>query len=190
MTFWASDLGKITGLEADAFAKTFITIPDGTTALAKIEKFSIESMDFKYYQIEWVLVGGEFKGRHVFQKIKALEADPRDKDPNKTRHRALNMLMLIYRMFNQTPAQERAPSDNDLKVFIGKHAGIKIQEWQNAEGKTGNWISEVHSPQGFTNKTGVTSEIVKKPNARIESAFSRHEERNKHPNDIIEDIPF
>ena len=39
MSFWESELGEVTGTAADAFAKSFTQIPDGTMALARIESF-------------------------------------------------------------------------------------------------------------------------------------------------------
>ena len=95
MSFWQSDLGEVTGSEDDAFAKSFKQIPDNTLALAKIDSFvNAEYQDNKYLSIDWQLMDGDFKGQKVNQKIKVF-GDSRDKDPAKTRHRALNMLKLI-----------------------------------------------------------------------------------------------
>ena len=43
--FWSSELGEVTGSAEDAFAKTFTRIPDGTMALARIEKFKNDLND-------------------------------------------------------------------------------------------------------------------------------------------------
>src|SRR5215217_3102831 len=125
MTFWQSDLGAITGDADDAFIKDFSVIPDGTMALAKIIKFSKyeDKNNNFYYEIEWSLVDGDFKGRKVTQKIKAFDSDA------KVRHRALNMLKLIYVLFKVKPESANEPSDKELMSFVNKVAGIRIREW-------------------------------------------------------------
>ena len=69
--FWTSELGEVTGSAADAFAKSFTQIPDGTMALAKIEAFiNAEYQGNKYLSIDWLLTDGDFKGQKVNQKLK------------------------------------------------------------------------------------------------------------------------
>lgn len=182
--FWQSDLGEVTGEANDAFAKSFKSIPDGTMALAKIDGFTNEEyMGKKHMQINWVLTDGDFKGLHVFQKIKVFDEDP------KVRHRALNMLKLIYNMFEQKPKSSAPPMNDDLLVFVGKPAGIKIQETEpNDQGKVYNWVSEVHPAKGFKCETGVSVEVThtrKQP----ESAFDRHRQAQAQQ-DMEDDIPF
>ena len=72
MSFWQSELGKLTGDAQDAFAKTFKVIPDGTAALAKITGLYLsDNNGKKHFEIDWQLVDGDFKNQHVFQKIHA-----------------------------------------------------------------------------------------------------------------------
>jgi hypothetical protein len=111
MSFWKSEMGEVTGKADDAFLKDFSIIPDGTMGLAKIESFiKIEDKraGMLYYAIDWQLIAGDFKGRRVTQKIKAFDPDP------KARHRALNMLKLIYMLFHTKPASSEEPSDTEL----------------------------------------------------------------------------
>ncbi|HEV7423865.1 MAG TPA: hypothetical protein VGO21_01620 [Candidatus Paceibacterota bacterium] len=182
MSFWQSDLGEISGNSAEAFVKSFRRIPDGTMALAKIDNFiNAEYKGLAYLSIDWVLTEGDFKGQKVNQKLKVFDYDP------KVKHRALNMFKLLYQLFNSKPQSANAPSDNELKFFIGKEAGIKIRETEpNDEGKQYNWVSEVHKSQGFKCETGVSVEIVHKRND-MTSAFDRNPKV-----DILEseDIPF
>ncbi len=178
MSFWESDLGAVTGNAADAFAKTFTQIPDGTMALARIDAFiNAEYQGDKYLSIDWVLTDGDFKGQKVNQKLKVW-GDSKAKDSAKARHRALNMLKLIYQLYNVKPAHSGDPSDQDLGVFKGKVAGIKIRETEpNHEGKQYNWVAEVHDAKGFVCETGV-SVVVTHTNKQyaqepMDSAFNR-----------------
>jgi len=163
-SFWDSEVGEVTGKAQDAFAKQFTQIPDGTKALAKIESFTnqvYKDSGFKYLNIEWILTDGDFKGSKVQQKLKVYGGDQYDKDPMKTRHRALNMLKLLYQLFNIKPKHTNPPTDQDLAAFVNKTAGIKIRETApNDKGKQYNWVAEVHASQGFKSETGMGMPIV------------------------------
>ena len=194
MSFWESELGAVTGSEADAFAKTFTQIPDGTLALAKIESFvNSEYNGNKFLTINWLLTDGDFKGNKVEQKLKVY-GDPMSKDSAKARHRALNMLKLIYQLYNVKPKHANDPEDSDLAVFHGKMAGIKIRETEPDKntGRQYNWISEVHDAKGFKCETGisviVTHTNVKQTQSGFDSAFARNNE--VLPIDDGSDIPF
>ncbi len=190
--FWESELGEVTGNASDAFAKSFTQIPDGTMAIAKIESFvNSEYNGNRYLSLNWVLVEGDFKGSKVEQKLKVF-GDPMSADPAKARHRALNMLRLIYQLYNTKPKHSGEPNDQDLSVFVGKIAGIKIRETEpNDKGRQYNWVAEVHDAKGFKCETGV-SVVVTHTNTQshgngLDSAFSRNEPVS---NNIDDDIPF
>lgn len=165
MNFWQSEMGEVTGRPEHSFARTFKQIPDGTMALAKINAFvNTTYKDNKTKQpvpcleIEWLLTDGDFQGQKVKQKIKCF-----DKDPN-SRHRALNMLKLLYQLFGVQPQGSDAPSDQALVSFLGKTAGICIRETEpTPDGKQFNWVGEVHSPNGFVCATGFKLEVIRKP---------------------------
>jgi hypothetical protein len=178
--FWDSELGTITGDAADAFAKTFTQIPDGTMALARIEAFvNAEYQGNKYLSIDWLLTDGDFRGQKVNQKLKVY-GDPRAEDPAKARHRALNMLKLIYQLYNTKPKHAGEPTDADLAIFIGKAAGIRIRETEpdKSTGRQYNWVAEIHEAKGFKCETGtslvVTHNNTQFNNSAVESAFSRN----------------
>lgn len=199
MGFWDSELGEVTGNASDAFAKSFKQIPDGTMALAKIESFvHDEYQGVKSLVVNWVLTDGDFKGAKVTQKLKVIDPDPRDKDPAKTRHRALNMMKLMYQLFNVKPKHANLPTNEDLAVFAGKAAGIKIRETEpNNEGKQYNWVAEVHETKGFKCETGVSIVVTHKaPNQdestvnSLDSAFSRQRDRAQSNDYLTDDIPF
>jgi len=155
MSFWNVDGKEITGNAKDAFTPSFAVIPDGTKAVAMIDDVAIKDYNGQYIEISWKLTTGEYSQRLLFQKIKVFD------DDSKKRTRALNMLMLLYKLAGLQPPQSQ-PTEHDLKEFIGKHAGIMIQEWEY-DGKNGNWISEVHPVDGFETKTGIKIEVVSTP---------------------------
>lgn len=196
MSFWDSELGDVTGKAEDAFAKQFTQIPDGTKALAKIESFTnqvYKDSGFKYLNIEWVLQDGDFRGQKVQQKLKVYGGDKFDKDPMKTRHRALNMLKLLYQLFNIKPKHTNPPTDQDLASFSGKIAGLKIRETEpNDKGKQYNWVSEVHPSQGFKSETGVGLPVVAHSSV---SSYSSNRSAvdspfNNAPPPDLDDVPF
>src|SRR5579872_6485140 len=157
MSFWESELGDVTGKAEDAFARQFKKIPDGTKALAKIESFcndSYKDTGTKFLTIDWLLQDGEFKGQKVQQKIKVYDNDP------KVRQRALNMLKLLYQLFNVKP-KATPPTDEDLGAFVGRIGGIKIRETEpNDNGRSYNWVPEVYASAGFKCETGVGLPII------------------------------
>jgi len=192
--FWESDLGEVTGNAADAFAKTFKQIPDGTMALARIDNFiNAEYEGNKYLSIDWILTDGDFKGQKVNQKLKVF-GDPRAVDSAKARHRSLNMFKLLYQLFHMKPKHAGEPTDQDLALFNGKIAGLKIRETEpNHEGKQYNWVSEVHEAKGFKCETGI-SVIVSHTNVQhkqgtLDSAFSRNEPDGRNGS-LDDDVPF
>ena len=178
MGFWDSNLGSLSGTAEDAFTKQFRKIPDNTTATAQVAAFTNEEFDGKkHLRVDWVITGGDFKGQHVFQKIHAFDTD------DKRRHKALNMLMLLYKMFDLKPASSEPPTNLELAVLVNKHSGIKIQETEpNDKGNTYNWVSEVHPVAGFKVETGLTIMVEHSP--MIDSAFGRN------PIGLENDIPF
>lgn len=203
MAFWESELGEVTGNASDAFAKQIMQVPDGTMALAKIDSFiNDEYQGMKFLSVNWVLTEGEFKGAKITQKLKVIDADPRDKDPVKTRHRGLNMMKLMYQLFNLKPKHANAPTDQDLAVFTGKIAGIKVRETEpNDQGRQYNWVAEIHDSKGFKCETGmglpqasfasvsVASQSYS-PQPPMDSAFDRQNAYAGDPGPADMDIPF
>lgn len=192
--FWKSDLGEVSGSPEDAFAKSFKQIPDGTMALARIETFkkALDQQKNPHFNIEWVLTDGDFKGQKVNQKLKVW-GDPRDKDPARTKHRALNMLKLIYQLYKVQPKNGAEPTDQDLAAFVGKEAGIKIRETEpNDEGKQYNWVAEIHDAKGFVCETGIKLEVTHTFNDRMDSALDRNRARQTagYAGETVDDVPF
>lgn len=204
--FWTSPLGEVTGSAADAFAKEITngTVPDGTMALARIDSFlTAEYNGNKYLNIDWVLTDGEFKGHKVNHKLKvygdamakATATASKEENSDKAKHRALNMLKLIYQLYNVKPTHAGEPTDKDLYVFVGKTAGIRIRETEpNDNGRRYNWVAEIHDAKGFKCETGV-SVVVTHTNAQKHSQGSLESalQRNSHAQiaqELDDDIPF
>ena len=125
---------KATGNEADAFIAPMGVIPDGTQAVAKIQKMTVELKDKGFINIQWKLIEGEFANRVVFQKLQCWDDKPQKAD------RAKNMLLLIMKLCNHQPTTGGEPTDKDFAPMIGKSCGIKIAEWSmvKPDGTMGN----------------------------------------------------
>lgn len=184
--------GTATGDPSKAFAPEFVTIPNNTTALARIKKFeNIEKENKytglqKYMEITWEIISDEFKGRHVTQKLKVFEGTPEQIERN------LNMLVLAMKLCNYSPPHTNAPSNLELMAMNGKICGIRIREWsmpkQNGSGvMEGNFVSEVHPAAGFQAEVGVKEEHVH--SLPMESALSRNAQ-SRSEIDINDDLPF
>lgn len=201
MSFWESELGEVTGKAEDAFAKQITQVPDGTMALARIESFINDEFNgLKFLSVNWVLTDGDFRGAKVTQKLKVIDPDPRDNDPAKTRHRGLNMMKLMYQLFNIKPKHANTPEDTDLAVFAGKVAGIKIRETEpNDKGRSYNWVAEIHDSKGFKSQTGnglpqvahtSVSSASYSSQGPLDSAFSRNSANPAPTDDLLDDVPF
>jgi hypothetical protein len=187
MSFWQSELGELTGAPQDSFSRGFSLIPDGTQAIAKIISFkNDEYQGKKKIKIEWELVEGEFSSRHVFQTLWVYEEN------SKSRHISLNMLVLIFKLFNINPKNNEPPTDDDLEMFVGKIAGVKINESKpNKNGNQYNNVIEVHPAAGFEVKTGKSLPLG---HYRDDSALTRHAHTKSGPSQMNDfddsDIPF
>jgi hypothetical protein len=150
-------------------------------------------MGNKYLSIDWILTDGDFKGNKVNQKLKVF-GDPMAKDSDKARFKALNMLKLIYKLYNIKPKHLGDPTDQDLMIFVGKTAGIIIRETEpNENGKQYNWVSEIHDAKRFKSETGVSIVVahsVVNGQGPIDSAFNRQYGAVSQGIEPEEDIPF
>ena len=78
MSFWHSELGQLSGKPEDSYAKTFKSIPDGTSAIAKIISFTNKEYNGNpYLQIECSITSEDFTGRRIFQKLHVFDAEPK-----------------------------------------------------------------------------------------------------------------
>lgn len=164
--FWEN----ITGSEQDAFAPNFTAIPEGTHAVAEIKVVEfLQPQDKRpMYEVKWKIVGGDFKNRMIFQKIRCF-----DEDESKA-IRQRNILMLLFKTAN-VPIPAGQPLNHDLAHFQGRICNIKIGLMKADDGKEYNFVREIHS-----------ADYV--PVSPVDSAFSRNASR---PMGLPDDgIPF
>ena len=194
--FWMNGTGApITGKPDDAFIKDFSTIPEGTSAIAKIKSFEvIENMSEyngaeKYIKIVYKLTSGEFLGREVIQKIKCFDGKPAAIDRN------LNMLRLIMDLCAFKPTHHGEPTNQELMQMNNKIVGIKIGEWsllkKDGSGMMeGNHVREVWAADGFESETGIKVQHVH--SMPVDSALSRNSNSRADGGltGIDDDIPF
>jgi hypothetical protein len=143
---------KATGSADAAFAPQVFQIPNNTMALAMLEKcekksFTYDGQIVVFYNVDWKLINPPFKGFSVRQKIDIFAEKPAKAD------RAKEMFMLLFKLCNVNPTAT-GPTDNELFQLQRKVCGLKIQEW-DLNGKTGNWVSELHPSNGFVEEVGV-----------------------------------
>ena len=194
--FWSSKSGiPITGTPENSFSKSFVTIPEGTTAVARIKTFEIieKNSEYrgpeKYMQITYKITSGEFNDREVTQKIKPFDGEPKAIDRN------LNMLKLVMDLCDFKPSHSGEPTNDDLRRMTGRILGIKIREWslpkKDGSGMMeGNFVSEVAAASGFVVETGIKivhihsmptdSALSRNSNARVDGAMPG----------IDDDLPF
>ena len=187
MSFWHSEVGPISGAPEDAYTKPMAdNIPDGTMALARIESVLNDNYQgTRTIKIEWIITSDPFKNRHVFQKLKVYDPEP------KVRHKALNLLKLCFDMFHvKQLSADGEPTDQDLAQMVHRHAGIKIQEWHMVKGDgsmgSGNWISEIHSTQNFVPVVGKHKDVPLVPPKHYGASTTK----NAPAEFIDSDLPF
>lgn len=92
----------------------------------------------RYIEIDWLVVDGEYKNRHIFQKLKVLDSK------ENTASRAKRMLAAIdFNAGGKLLASGAMPDDGSLAQNLINHImWIKVGIW-NFEGKTGNYVTGV-----------------------------------------------
>ena len=114
-------------------------IPDNTNCKACIEDIQWQTWEGdEFINAMWTVLDGDYKGRKVFQKIRA-------KDENiKKRDKAIRMLAAIdANSGGKLRESGKEPTDEMLlKALSNKPMIIKVMVWE-LDGKQGNWISMV-----------------------------------------------
>lgn len=189
MSFWKNSEGSVViGDTQLAFAPEInnVIIPNGTKALAVIKKFDLiekfnpQFYDAPFYEVTYQLKDGEYKDQEVKQKIKCFDRK------SKTKDRALEMMMLLFKIGGVQPTQQ-SPTVFDLLPFVGKVIGIKIREWQK-NGKEGNFVSECHPATGFVSEIG--KKLPPKSDAPKENSYGNDFAAYESVADKDEGIPF
>lgn len=176
MSFWTlSTNEKPKGDAESSHVANFSTIPDGTQAPAQIKSFTLVAPTQSYpkqcYEIQFKIVGGDYKNRESKMKIKCFD------DKVTVSDRGINLLKRVYDLCNYQPSHDAAPTNQDLIPMMGKVMGIKIAEFVTTNNKTGepingNYVSEIHKADAaFETITGTKLEVV---TSHVDTAFSRN----------------
>lgn len=123
-------------------------IPAGSILLAVITEAKWdEYQGERYINLRWDVVGKDYMGRVIYQKLKVLDSDPKKRD------KAIMMLMAIDANTGGYLTKVNAePTDKDLTKLCGRKIGIMVDVWrikdaETGDEKSGNWIKMVSSPK-------------------------------------------
>lgn len=198
MSFWnlsddsvATDVGK----EFDGGGGSIEPMPEGTTVLAQPDeaKWSEDLEKNEYLSIRWlVLKPGPYANRRVFQKIWCSDPDPKAKDPDKKRDKALRMLAAIdANAGGKLGRKAGKPTDDDLAVaLIGKPMTLRLGLWEfeGANGPmSGNWVQAVG---GRDKPVSEVAEAPKRQQAQRQTAKPSQASSAFDDDDDDSDVPF
>jgi len=146
---------KVDGSEENTTVQTSSFIPGGTRAVAMIESMKWDEYEgHRKVKVQWRLAAGDFAKQVVFQNIDLFAKKfGTQEDDEKKAFRAANVLRRLF-MLTGAPIPDSEPTDADFAQLVSKVAGIAIEVWENDQGKSGNWISEIQPSKGFENVTG------------------------------------
>lgn len=115
----------------------------------------------KFYNVKWKIIGGDYKDRIVFQKIRPFGQD---------RKKATRQANVLRRLMLLTGCQigAGAPTEVELAAALNKPLFIGIALWENKNERTGewsngNWISHINPAEAGMEP--VTGTIVPKHEA-------------------------
>lgn len=121
-------------------------IPAGTIMQAVITEAKWdEHQGEETIKLRWDVIGKDYKGRVIFQKIRAADSEPKKRD------KAIQMLMAIdANSGGHLSTLTDKPDDNDLSKLCNKKMGIMVDIWKlkdkdTGEEKSGNWVKMVSS---------------------------------------------
>lgn len=176
MSFWDTEECTITKDSASTIAELscgFEVIPDGTVVVAApLSAEWKEPSDFypnRVIKIQWAVVDGEYKNRHIFHNVKVEDDKP------SIREKHLKMLAAIdANSGGRMLSSDREPTDADLQSICNKPMELRLRVWEK-NGKDGNWVEAVFPVGGG-----------KKPSAPAKKA----DPKKSKPTDDFDDIPF
>lgn len=173
--FWAG----IEGTEEAAF-QGFAAIPDNTHVVAEIKVVEyVQPQDREpLFECKWKVIDGDFKNKHIFQKIRCFDAD----ESKAVKHK--NILMLLFKTAN-VPVPQGAPTINDLALFQGRICNLKIGMMKGSDGKEYNFVRELHAAD-YTPQPTAHAHAA----SPVDSAFSRNEARQAQVGIPDDGLPF
>jgi hypothetical protein len=173
MSFWSVSNGEISSTGEFEIGGELEPIPDGTNLKACIDEIGWESWEENtYIKARWTVLDGEYKGRKIYQKIRAQDSDQSKRD------KAIRMLAAIDANCGGRLMQSgQMPDDGMMQgALCNIPMVIKVAVWEINE-KSGNWVSMVSRLPGA--QPG-------QPAQRVQQA----QPAQTQPWDNSEDIPF
>jgi hypothetical protein len=159
-------------------------IPDNTSVLASIDEAKWANRDGNHYvELRWnVLAPDEYKNRKVFQKLWIKDYDPRAKDPEKKKEKAMRMFAAIDKNCGgKLMVIEDEPTDAELssnlcdKPMIADIMVWEINNDNTGEKSRGNWIRKVSA----------------RTNGEVKAAPAKERRGSSAPSKAAEtDVPF
>lgn len=178
MSFWnLSDGEEIdTSGQFEISGGSMQPIPAETSCIAFIDeaKWDRTRDGEEFISLRWSVVApADYKNRKIFQKLWVTDADPRAKDANKKRDKALRMLAAIdTNAGGKLSSKAGKPTDDALQAhLVNKPMQIKCMVWEitnetTGEKSSGNWIAAV-SPKG--GGAGAMTSAKTKAAAKVET---------------------
>lgn len=160
MSFWnLSDGGEVdTSGQFEIGGGSIQPIPAETSCIAFIDeaKWDRNLEGQEYISLRWSVVApADYKNRKIFQKLWVTDADPRARDADKKRDKALRMLAAIdTNAGGKLSSKAGKPTDDALQAhLVNKPMQIKVMVWEivnenTGEKSTGNWIAAVSPKSG------------------------------------------
>lgn len=150
MSFWNTSSGDNAAENASTeydVGGGFEIIPDKSMVICEVDQAGWAQDDSfnNFISLRWSVVKPEaLAGTKIFHKLWVEDPDPRAKDADKKRDKALNMLAAIDANCGGKLARKGTrPTDDDLALaLVGKPMGTFVRVWEMG-GNEGNWIAAV-----------------------------------------------
>ncbi len=154
MSFWTKSTGEA-AVATGSFEMGnggFETIPAGSRVVAVIEDVKEKEWEGNAYtELKWAVVGNNFKGRKIFQKLKLKDKEAKNRD------KAIDMLVAIdHNCGGKLLAANREPTEMDMNIAITNVPMIiRLQVWETDDKqKSGNWVDAVFNKNATTEHVG------------------------------------
>lgn len=145
-------------------------IPSETSVLASIDeaKWDADKEGNQFVSLRWsVLAPEEYKNRKIFQKLWIKDPDPRAKDADKKKDKAVRMFAAIDKNCGgKIMASDAEPTSEKLALNLcGKPMVAVVMVWDmtnetTGEKMTGNWIAKVSPRNAATTASATTTTTV------------------------------
>ncbi len=150
MSFFTLSTGEQAKSQSTAEVSTgggFDPIPSGTIVLAQVDEAKWDNYNGEdYINVKWQVVGKEYTGRIIFQKLHVEDADAKKAD------RSIQMLLAIDFNSNKQLAKTGAkPTNESLATLCNKPMGLSLDVWEiekeDGTVASGNWVTMIASKE-------------------------------------------